>query len=292
MSSSLHKQFLSRPGMRRVAVVLGIAGASIIGLIATGAAEWAWERTTELWRDDPPPLGTAALPLEATPRFGNRPLEVSGRPGDDVFGPSGVVIPTGGEPVPEYSDDLPGWFENNGGVAAGEQTIGIEAWGNEKGRVQILNVGVRVVARRAPIEGRYYGPGGGGPPSSRFLVVDLDSEPVTVRPEIFDQIEPVEPWDFPVWVDQQEREIFVVRATTQTCFCSFFLVFTYSVDGRVGRIQIGDTSGEPLQVTGTSRAEPASALPWYKRRADEGPQAAARNDSDSADVRSTVRGTR
>lgn len=227
---------------------LGVAAAALVALVVTGVAGKIWTAASSALRGDEEPLNAVILPVRQV-----------GGGSEDVFGPRGVVIPNSA-PLPATADELPDWYRVNEGVPANVRLIGIESWGPGRGRVQLLGIDVEVVEREEPLKGTFHPPPVAGPPNARHLFINLDDQRPAATREQVDDGKP--PWNFPLWVDDEEREVFLIYAGTSICSCSFVLRIAYSVDGKAGSLRLTEADGRPFRVTAVGRATRGSPLPW------------------------------
>ncbi|MFC6084826.1 hypothetical protein [Sphaerisporangium aureirubrum] len=122
-----------------------------------------------------------------------------------------------------------------------------------------------MTARRPPIRtGAEYHTGQcGGVLETRRFTANLDRTPVTAVPvpgtdHDADGNEIKTPAvDFPYKISESDPEIFLVRAATRRCDCSWHLLLTWSQSGREATLKI-DASGKDFRTTGT-----ASLRHWW-----------------------------
>ncbi|MCE7000172.1 hypothetical protein LZG04_35965 [Saccharothrix sp. S26] len=130
-------------------------------------------------------------------------------------------------PVPEEIKSSGGWSDwdevNEGGAAASPGQVVITVQGRTDAEVVLMNLEVRVVARREPIRGTALSRQCGGEGAVRWLSVDLDRDPVVATADRLDEVYPFTPdWErkpikFPYTVSLTDAETFVIKASTEGC---------------------------------------------------------------------------
>ena len=178
---------------------------------------------------------------------------------DQIEGPGGPVggeylvsmpIEDVGEP-PSTGASCVGraeWARDLG--AADASTSNVRAAVTNGGESTLRISGVRLVIddRASPGVGTVLGcPGGGGPSILRTVVVDLDSESLS----IVDQDGATIPADFTL--QSGEVEVFDVVASTESCDCRWHVELTVEIDGQQETLSIDD-GGAPFRTTAISNA--------------------------------------
>lgn len=175
-----------------------------------------------------------------------------------------VMIPRPLDEIPrppntagEGSQDMREWAYELGGVDAETTVVSFRAESDLNQRILITDVQVKVLERRPPMQGTWIAPDGAGGAPLRILRVDLDSDPPSSTREHREQ---EEPWNFPLWVSQDEFEVFSVIASTGSCDCSWVIELYYVEDGEQKRVII-NKNGEPFRTTATNNATDETFAP-------------------------------
>ncbi|MFE9749956.1 hypothetical protein ACFYOT_34025 [Saccharothrix saharensis] len=172
-------------------------------------------------------------------------------------------------PVPDEITTSGGWSEwdevNEGGAAASPGQVVITVQGRTDAEVVLLNLEVRVVARREPIRGTALSRQCGDPGAVRWLSVDLDRDPVVPTADRFDEPYPFTPdWErkpikFPYTVSLADAETFVIKASTEGCDCDWVVGLHWASQGQTGVLPITD-NGRPFRTSSDRNARPCSVL--------------------------------
>jgi hypothetical protein len=140
-----------------------------------------------------------------------------------------------------------GWARSQGAVDAYSTDVAIVIEGKAETPVVLLDLRVRVVARRPPPAWSHLLPPGAGAVAVRYFHVDLDDSPPRLRYGVPDEPTGDPPVQFPYRVSASDPEVFYIIAETQRCDCSWIAELDWSAGGRSGTTRIDD-GGKPFRT--------------------------------------------
>jgi hypothetical protein len=177
-------------------------------------------------------------------------------------------------PMPEnLAGGWKDWSEiNEGGAQVGgpdysRADVLISLDGTDTGVVEITNIKIRVVARRAPLVGTKISGDCGDQGVLRWLAVDLDRDPPAIVPEDeFDAApadtpaEEITPIKFPYFLAKGKNpEVINIRANTNGCDCDWVIDIYWTFQGQSG-IRPITNQGEPFRTSSDVNARDCSLL--------------------------------
>ncbi|MFF3489449.1 helix-turn-helix domain-containing protein [Streptomyces sp. NPDC002701] len=147
-------------------------------------------------------------------------------------------------PPPPSEPDARGWVNALGGVAAGQQMLGLTVQGAGKATVVLEELHVRVVDKSAPLAWNDFvmGVGCGGQVDTTSFGVDLDEGRPAVAPRAGQR-------DFPYKVSETDPEVFYVFADARTHHVSWYLELEWSSGNKKGTVRVDD-NGKPFRTSG------------------------------------------
>ncbi|MFI7431222.1 hypothetical protein ACIBPB_29935 [Micromonospora sp. NPDC049836] len=160
---------------------------------------------------------------------------------------------------PSWAEDWSSWARKAAGVPASGAAVYFTVQGTSEAQVTLTDLRVRVLARRPPVRGVFFAPGGGGPSAYRWVNADLDEEPPVLTAGMFEDGEGGVPEHerkeirFPYRVSVSDAETFLVIGYTVHCDCYWKVEVDWASQGRLGTVTIDD-AGRPFRVTGTAGA--------------------------------------
>ncbi|HEX6967286.1 MAG TPA: hypothetical protein VF174_00435 [Micromonosporaceae bacterium] len=156
---------------------------------------------------------------------------------------------------PSYQDDWSEWVSAADAVPVERHAVHLVVQGRSDAQVTILDMKVRVLARRPPITGTHFRKAGGDAGSFRWVAVDLDTEPPEMSSGLAEELlflapeHERRPIRFPYRVSLSDAETFVVEAYTQECDCYWVIELSWASQGRTGTTVIDD-GGRPFRLSG------------------------------------------
>ncbi|WP_151773501.1 helix-turn-helix domain-containing protein [Streptomyces abyssomicinicus] len=155
-------------------------------------------------------------------------------------------------PSPPVEQDAGTWAATQGAVHGRRTKVQISVQGRSSTAVVLKALHVRVVSRSTPGGGGNayaMGQGCGGDLTPRRFTVNLDADrPVTSPTDGSDIERTVPAVHFPYRVSDEDPEVLLVDATTQTYDARWYLELDWSSQGRTGTIRIDD-HGRPFHTT-------------------------------------------
>lgn len=181
------------------------------------------------------------------------------------FGMPEYVIPLSIDEIPappsqlEFVEERDAWAASLDGVDAHTTAILVTVTGTEHAPVILTGLKVRVIERRAPIDGTHitYGPLGDAM-LVRWMTVDLDCTPPEVTQTaderfLVDGDGEARPVTFPFKVSSTEAEVFLIVATTKRHYCAWQGELSWCCGADTG-VTIIDDDGEPFRTTAPTAA--------------------------------------
>ncbi len=165
-----------------------------------------------------------------------------------------VDRPPAAVPPPPAEVEAAAWAARLEAVHAGETGVRVTLQGTDERAVVLEALRIRVVARRAPAQGRVHtmSSGCGGALTPRMFDVDLDAErPLARSVPGNDSGEPITAVSFPYRVSASDPEVFLVTGRAARCDCDWVAELRWSSGGRSGTARIDD-DGRPFRTSGAA----------------------------------------
>jgi hypothetical protein len=204
---------------------------------------------------------------------------------DPLVGDPEYLIPRPPNQIPIPPGDAEArdrWAAGLGGVDATWTDVQVTVTGRSSEPVILTNLRIRLLQRRPPLEGTHiiYGEIG-DTVYARWVEVALDESPPAITGSVdYREGYPGQPHPdlpkgqkvnrdpivFPYRVSATEPEVFYIRATAQSCDCSWVAELFWTAGGEQGSTIIDD-SGKPFRTTSCANAPAYASLdgePLYR----------------------------